>query len=40
MNTLLKVRNKVAKRPTLPGIADGGIMKLICATTTIAAHGR
>ena len=40
MNRFVKVRNRVAKRPVLPGTDDVGIMKLICETPTIAAQGR
>ena len=40
MNKLVKVKNRVARRPTLPGTDEGGIMKLMCETNTIAAQGR
>ena len=40
MNKLVKVRNRVARRPILPGTDEGGIMKLMCETNTIAAQGR
>ena len=40
MKRLVKVRNKVARRPTLPGVADEGMIKLISETNTIAAAGK
>ena len=40
MKRLINVRNSVARRPTLPGIADEGMIKLSCETKTIAAEGR
>ena len=40
MKTFVKVRNCVTTSDTLPGIAVTGITKLICETTTIAAHGK
>ena len=40
MNKLVKVKNRVARRPILPGTDEGGIMKLMCETNTIAAPGR
>ena len=40
MKRLTKVRNRVARRPILPGIECEGITKLICETSTIAAAGK
>ena len=39
MNKLVNVKNRVARRPILPGTDEGGIMKLMCETNTIAAQG-
>ena len=36
----INVRNKVAKKPNLPGIDEGGIIKLIWDSKTIAETGK
>ena len=36
----INVKNRVAKKPILPGIDEGGIMKLIWDRKTIAAPGK
>ena len=40
MKIFINVRNRVAKRPILPGIDEGGMIKLIWETPTIAAAGK
>ena len=40
MKRLVNVRNRVCRRPTLPGIDDEGIIKPMCETNTIDADGR
>ena len=37
---LVIVRNRVATRPSLPGIEDGGMMKLTCEIHTITMLGK
>ena len=36
----INVKKRVAKKPILPGIVEGGIMKLIWDRKTIAAPGK
>ena len=36
----INVKNRVAKKPILPGIDEGGIMKLIWDRRTMAAPGK
>ena len=40
MQIFINVKNRVAKKPILPGIDEGGIMKLIWDRKTIAAPGK
>ena len=40
MKRLVKVKNKVARRPTLPGVADEGMIKPMSETNTMAAAGK
>ena len=39
MKRFVNVRNSVTSKPTLPGIAETGIAKLIADSRTIAMHG-